>query len=170
MANAYSSTKSMKNGILILIDEKISLAYSINIKKSMKNGNHKKRRSPLMIHAKTKFPDRALSCGNHTFLSYDCPAILQRGGEGSKFEVMTHKKDTEYSGAFCTSTLFLTFVDSNKSMRSVIFSSWMLLWEGVAFSFLSIMTESLLPLQAHNAPRAPPGPRAHRRRGAAKIS
>ena len=78
----------------------------------MKNGNHKKRRSPLMIHAKTKFPDRALSCGNHTFLSYDCPAILQRGGEGSKFEVMTHKKDTEYSGAFCTSTLFLTFVDS----------------------------------------------------------
>ena len=102
--------------------------------------------------------------------SYDCPAILQRGGEGSKFEVMTHKKDTEYSGAFCTSTLFLTFVDSNKSMRSVIFSSWMLLWEGVAFSFLSIMTESLLPLQAHNAPRAPPGPRAHRRRGAAKIS
>ena len=85
--------------------KKISLAYSINIKKSMKNGNHKKRRSPLMIHAKTKFPDRALSCGNHTFLSYDCPAILQRGGEGSKFEVMTHKKDTEYSGAFCTSTL-----------------------------------------------------------------
>ena len=74
-----------------------------------------------MIQAKTKFPDRALSCGNHTFLSYDCPAILQRGGEGSKFEVMTHKKDTEYSGAFCTSTLFLTFVDSNKSMRSVIF-------------------------------------------------
>ena len=121
MANAYFGTKSMKNGILILIDEKISLAYSINIKKSMKNGNHKKRRSPLMIHAKTKFPDRALSCGNHTFLSYDCPAILQRGGEGSKFEVMTHKKDTEYSGAFCTSTLFLTFVDSNKSMRSVIF-------------------------------------------------
>ena len=120
-ANAYFGTKSMKNGILILIDEKISLAYSINIKKSMKNGNHKKRRSPLMIHAKTKFPDRALSCGNHTFLSYDCPAILQRGGEGSKFEVMTHKKDTEYSGAFCTSTLFLTFVDSNKSMRSVIF-------------------------------------------------
>ena len=101
--------------------KKISLAYSINIKRSMKNGNHKKRRSPLMIHAKTKFPDRALSCGNHTFLSYDCPAILQRGGEGSKFEVMTHKKDTEYSGAFCTSTLFLTFVDSNKSMRSVIF-------------------------------------------------
>ena len=121
MANAYFGTKSMKNGILILIDEKISLAYSINTKKSMKNGNHKKRRSPLMIHAKTKFPDRALSCGNHTFLSYDCPAILQRGGEGSKFEVMTHKKDTEYSGAFCTSTLFLTFVDSNKSMRSVIF-------------------------------------------------
>ena len=121
MTNAYFGTKSMKNGILILIDEKISLAYSINIKKSMKNGNHKKRRSPLMIHAKTKFPDRALSCGNHTFLSYDCPAILQRGGEGSKFEVMTHKKDTEYSGAFCTSTLFLTFVDSNKSMRSVIF-------------------------------------------------
>ena len=106
MANAYFGTKSMKNGILILIDEKISLAYSINIKKSMKNGNHKKRRSPLMIHAKTKFPDRALSCGNHTFLSYDCPAILQRGGEGSKFEVITHKKDTEYSGAFCTSTLF----------------------------------------------------------------
>ena len=121
MANAYFGTKSMKNGILILIDEKISLAYSINIKKSMKNGNHKKRRSPLMIHTKTNFPDRALSCGNHTFLSYDCPAILQRGGEGSKFEVMTHKKDTEYSGAFCTSTLFLTFVDSNKSMRSVIF-------------------------------------------------
>ena len=121
MANAYFSTKSMKNGTLIIIDQKISLAYSINIKKSMKNGNHKKRRSPLMIHAKTKFPDRALSCGNHTFLSYDCPAILQRGGEGSKFEVMTHKKDTEYSGAFCTSTLFLTFVDSNKSMRSVIF-------------------------------------------------
>ena len=74
-----------------------------------------------MIHAKTKFPDRALSCGNHTFLSYDCPAILQRGGEGSKFEVMAHKKDTEYSGAFCTSTLILTYVDSNKSMRSVIF-------------------------------------------------
>ena len=121
MANAYFSTKSMKNGTLIIIDQKISLAYSINIKKSMKNGNHKKRRSPLMIHAKTKFPDRALSCGNHTFLSYDCPAILQRGGEGSKFEVMTHKRDTEYSGAFCTSTLFLTFVDSNKSMRSVIF-------------------------------------------------
>ena len=121
MANAYFSTKSMKNGTLIIIDQKISLAYSINIKKSMKNGNHKKRRSPLMIHAKTKFPDRALSCGNHTFLSYDCPAILQREGEGSKFEVMTHKKDTEYSGAFCTSTLFLTFVDSNKSMRSVIF-------------------------------------------------
>ena len=108
-----------------------------------------------MIHAKTKFPDRALSCGNHTFLSYDCPAILQRGGEGSKFEVMTHKKDTEYSGAFCTSTLFLTFVDSNKSMRSVIFSSWMLLWEGVAFSFLS-MSESLLPLKEHHAPWAPP--------------
>ena len=34
-----------------------------------------------MIHAKTKFHDRALSCGNHTFLSYDCPAILQRGGD-----------------------------------------------------------------------------------------
>ena len=137
MANAYFGTKSMKNGILILIDEKISLAYSINIKKSMKNGNHKKRRSPLMIHAKTKFPDRALSCGNHTFLSYDCPAILQRGGEGSKFEVMTHKKDTEYSGAFCTSTLFLTFVDSNKSMRSVIFSLLDALMGGcrVLFSF-----------------------------------
>ena len=90
-----------------------------------------------MIHAKTKFPDRALSCGNHTFLSYDCPAILQRGGEGSKFEVMTHKKDTEYSGAFCTSTLFLTFVDSNKSMRSVIFSLLDALMGGccVLFSF-----------------------------------
>ena len=156
----------MKNGILIIIDQKKFIGILHLHKKSQSKMATMK--TP-MIHAKTKFHDRALSCGNHTFLSYDCPAILQRGGEGSKFEVMTHKKDTEYSGAFCTSTLFLTFVDSNKSMRSVIFSSWMLLWEGVAFSFLSIMTESLLPLP-HNAPRAPPGPRAHRRRGAAKIS
>ena len=41
----------------------------------------KKKVTP-MIHAKTKFHDRALSCGNHTFLPYDCPVILQRGGEG----------------------------------------------------------------------------------------
>ena len=97
----------------------------------------KKKITP-MIHAKTKFHDRALSCGNQTFPPYDCPVILQRGGvtlhfqergvpktkppfQFPKFEVMTHKKDTEYSGAFCTSTLILTFVDSNKSMRSVIF-------------------------------------------------
>ena len=38
----------------------------------------------------------------------------------------------------------------------------MLLWEGVAFSFLSI-TEPLLPLLAHHAPWAPPGPGAARR-------
>ena len=41
----------------------------------------KKKITP-MIHAKTKFHDRALSCGNHTFLPYDCPVILQRGGGG----------------------------------------------------------------------------------------
>ena len=46
MANAYFSTKSMKNGTLIIIDQKISLAYSINIKKSMKNGNHAKKDHP----------------------------------------------------------------------------------------------------------------------------
>ena len=46
MANAYSSTKSMKNGTLIIIDQKISLAYSIYIKKSMKNGNHEKEDHP----------------------------------------------------------------------------------------------------------------------------
>ena len=80
MANAYFGTKSMKNGILILIDEKISLAYSINIKKSMKNGNHKKRRSPLMIHAKTKFPDRALSCVITLFCHMI--ALLYCRGEG----------------------------------------------------------------------------------------
>ena len=121
MANAYFGTKSMKNGILILIDEKNFIGILHEHQKVNEKWQSQKRRSPLMIHAKTKFPDRALSCGNHTFLSYDCPAILQRGGEGSKFEVMTHKKDTEYSGAFCTSTLFLTFVDSNQSIRSVIF-------------------------------------------------
>ena len=33
-----------------------------------------------MIQAKTKFHDRALSCGNHTFPPYDCPVILPRGG------------------------------------------------------------------------------------------
>ena len=85
----------------------------------------KKKITP-MIHAKTKFHDRALSCGNHTFPPYDCPVILQRRGgwwlhyifqergvpktkppfQFPKFEVMTHKKDTEYSGAFSTSTLF----------------------------------------------------------------
>ena len=41
----------------------------------------KKKITP-MIHAKTKFHDCALSCGNHTFLPYDCPVILQRGGGG----------------------------------------------------------------------------------------
>ena len=41
----------------------------------------KKKITP-MIHAKTKFHDRALSCGNHTFLPYDCPVILQRGRGG----------------------------------------------------------------------------------------
>ena len=41
----------------------------------------KKKVTP-MIHAKTKFHDRALSCGNHTFLLYDCPVILQRGRGG----------------------------------------------------------------------------------------
>ena len=43
----------------------------------------------------------------------------------------------------------------------------MLLWEGVAFSFLS-KTEPLLPLPAHHAPRAPPGPGAARRLGGAR--
>ena len=37
MANAYFGPKSMKNGILILIDQKNSLAYFINAKKSMKD-------------------------------------------------------------------------------------------------------------------------------------
>ena len=36
MANAYFGPKSMKNGILILIDQKNSLVYYINAKKSMK--------------------------------------------------------------------------------------------------------------------------------------
>ena len=40
----------------------------------------KKKVTP-MIHAKAKFHDRTLSCGNHTFLPYDCPVILQ-GGRG----------------------------------------------------------------------------------------
>ena len=46
MANDNFSTKSMKNGTLIIIDQKISLAYSINTKKSMKNGNHEKEDHP----------------------------------------------------------------------------------------------------------------------------
>ena len=47
----------------------------------MKNGNHEKEGHPNDPRKK-KFYDRALSCGNHTFLPYDCPVILQRGGEG----------------------------------------------------------------------------------------
>ena len=82
----------------------------------------KKKKITPMIHAKTKFHDRALSCGNHIFPPYDCPCrgegglhyIFQERGVPKtkppfpfpKFEVMTHKKDTEYLGAFCTSTLF----------------------------------------------------------------
>ena len=42
----------------------------------------KKKMITPMIHAKTKFHDRALSCGNHTFPPYDCPVMLQRGGGG----------------------------------------------------------------------------------------
>ena len=42
----------------------------------------KKKKITPMIHAKTKFHDRALSCGNHTFPPYDCPVILQRGRGG----------------------------------------------------------------------------------------
>ena len=42
----------------------------------------KKKKITPMIHAKTKFHDRTLSCGNHTFLPYNCPVILQRGGGG----------------------------------------------------------------------------------------
>ena len=48
------------------------------MKKSMKNGNHEKEDHPNDPR-KTKFHDRAPSCGNHTFSPYDCPAILQRG-------------------------------------------------------------------------------------------
>ena len=46
MANTYFGKKLMKNGLLIKIDQKNSLAYSINIKKSMKNGNHEKEGHP----------------------------------------------------------------------------------------------------------------------------
>ena len=50
----------------------------------------KKKITP-MIHAKTKFHDRAFSCGNHTFPPYDCPVILQRGGGGGVYIISSGK-------------------------------------------------------------------------------
>ena len=70
----------------------------------------KKKKITPMIHAKTKFHDRALSCGNHIFPPYDCPCRGEGGGlhyifqergvpktkppfPFPKFEVMTDKQD-----------------------------------------------------------------------------
>ena len=70
----------MKNGILILIDEKNFIGILHEHQKVNEKWQSQKRRSPLMIHAKTKFPDRALSCGNHIFCHMI--ALLYCRGEG----------------------------------------------------------------------------------------
>ena len=126
MANAYFSTKSMKNGTLIIIGQK----NFIVILHLHKNVNEKwqpwKRRSPQWSTQKQSFmivPSVVVI----TFFRHMIALLYCRGegGEGlhyifqergvpktkppfpfPKFEVMTHKKDTEYLGAFCTSTLF----------------------------------------------------------------
>ena len=70
MANAYFSTKSMKNGTLIIIDQKNFIGILRLHKKSMKNGNHEKEDHP-MIHAKTKFHNRARSPSFRQLISSD---------------------------------------------------------------------------------------------------